>query len=55
MNISKSAQSEKLNKNVNWNVKGTFFNLYINDKAEFDAMKLLCLKKTYLALSQVLV
>ena len=34
-------QSQKFNKNVNWNVNETIFNLYINDMAAFDQIKLL--------------
>ena len=37
----KSAQSQKFNKNVNLNVKETFFTLYVNDMAAFDWIKLL--------------
>ena len=38
-------QSQKFNKNVNWNVKDTFFNLHISYMAAFDWIKLLRLKK----------
>ena len=41
----KSAQSQKFNKNVNLNVKETFFTLYVNDMAAFDWIKLLRLKE----------
>ena len=34
-------------KNVNWNVKETFFNLYINDMATFDWIKPLHSKKYF--------
>ena len=41
----KSAQIQKLSKNFNWNVKETFFNLYINHVAAFDRTRLSRLKK----------
>ena len=40
-------QSQKFNKNVNWNVKETYFNLHINYMAAFDRIKLLRLKKYF--------
>ena len=40
-------QSQKFNKNVNWNVKETYSNLHINYMAEFDWIKLLRLKKYF--------
>ena len=33
------------NKNVDWNVKETFFNLHVIDKAAFDQIRLSHLKK----------
>ena len=46
-------QSQKFNKNVNRNVKETYFNLHINYKAEFDWIKLLRLKKLTLRSAEV--
>ena len=46
--------SQKFNKNVNWNVKETFFNLHINYMAAFDWIKLLRLKKYFFALCRCL-
>ena len=34
-------QGQKSNKNVNWNVKETYFNLNINYMTAFDRIKLL--------------
>ena len=39
-------QSQKLNKDVNWNVKENVFNLHISYMAAFDGIKLLRLKNT---------
>ena len=41
-------QGQKSNKNVNWNVKETYFNLNINYMTAFDRIKLLHILKKYL-------
>ena len=46
-------QGQKSNKNVNWNVKETYFNLNINYMTAFDRIKLLHNKKKILTLHSV--
>ena len=44
---------QKFNNNVNWNVKETFFNSYINDMAALDRIKWFCLIKLTLHYANV--
>ena len=48
-------QSQKFNKDINWNIKEKVFNLHINYMAAFDGIKLLRLKNSYFALCRGLV